>query len=75
MRIIWRMLAQIQLPTSELPARVAQIRALSEWRVIRTELLLATSYQGREVDLSIPISRAAFRGINSEADRSHRPST
>ena len=38
MRIIWRMLAQIQLPTSELPAGVAQIRALYEWRVIRQEL-------------------------------------
>jgi hypothetical protein len=27
---IWRTLARVQLPTSELPARVAQIRALYE---------------------------------------------
>jgi hypothetical protein len=35
MRIIWCMLAQVQLPTSELSARVAQIRALYESRVIQ----------------------------------------
>ena len=36
-RIIWRMLVQLQLPTSELPALVAQIRALYEGRVIHPE--------------------------------------